>query len=54
MSLGIRGKILSILGAGIVGLGLISSISFIALTGDVREFEDILEHDVATLWQLAK
>ncbi len=48
MSIGLRGKLLAILGGGIIGLGLISGMSFVSLSHDVTEFEDILEHDVAT------
>lgn len=48
MSLGLRAKLMTILSAGILGLGIISAISFIALSGDIKEFENILEEDVAT------
>jgi methyl-accepting chemotaxis protein len=39
-------KLLSLLGAGIIVLGLISTISFVSLSSNVTEFEDILKHDV--------
>ena len=47
MSIGLRGKLLAILGGGIISLGLISGMSFVSLSHDVTAFEDILEHDVA-------
>jgi methyl-accepting chemotaxis protein len=39
-------KLLSLLGAGIIALGLISAISFVSLSSNITEFEDILIHDV--------
>ena len=48
MSLGIKGKLLSILAGGIIGLGIISSASFISLSRDVGDFENILQNDIQT------
>lgn len=48
MSLGIKGKLLSILAIGIIGLGIISASSFISLSRDVTDFENILQNDIAT------
>ncbi len=47
MSMGLRGKLLAIIGSGILGLGLVSAVSFISLSSNVSEFEDVLSHDVA-------
>ncbi len=47
MSMGLKGKLLAIIGSGILGLGLVSAFSFISLSSDVAEFEDVLSHDVA-------
>jgi methyl-accepting chemotaxis protein len=47
MSIGLKGKLLAIIGSGILGLGLVSSFSLISLSSDVSEFEDVLSHDVA-------
>ena len=46
MKFGLRGKLLSILGVGVIGLGIVSALSFISLSSDVSEFEEILQHDV--------
>ncbi len=48
MSMGLRAKLLAIIASGILGLGLISAISFFSLSGSVSEFEDVLDRDVAT------
>jgi len=45
--MGLRGKLLAIIGSGILGLGLVSAVSFISLSSNVSEFEDVLSHDVA-------
>jgi methyl-accepting chemotaxis protein len=54
MTLGLRGKLLSIIGGGIIGLGLVSASSFISLSNDVTEFEDILTHDVEASLEASK
>ena len=48
MSMGLRTKLLAIIGAGILGVGIISGVSFLSLSAHVTEFEDVLEHDVAS------
>ncbi|MGB3666422.1 MAG: methyl-accepting chemotaxis protein [Bermanella sp.] len=47
MSLGLRGKLLAIIGSGIIGMGIISGVSFLSLSDKVHEFEGVLDHDVA-------
>ncbi len=47
MSMGLRAKLLTIIGSGILGLGLVSAFSFVSLSGNINEFEEVLEHDVA-------
>jgi methyl-accepting chemotaxis protein len=47
-------KLLSVLGAGIIALGLISAISFVSLSTNIAEFEDILEHDVETTLEVSR
>lgn len=54
MVLMLRTKLLALLGAGIFGLGLISAISFVSLSSDVTEFEDILAHDVEASLEASK
>ena len=48
MSMGLRAKLLIIIGTGILGVGIISGISFISLSNQVTEFEEVLDHDVAS------
>jgi len=48
MSMGLRTKLLTIIGSGILGLGLVSAFSFVSLSGSVNDFEEVLAHDVAT------
>lgn len=48
MSFGLRAKLLAIIGVGILGVGIISGVSFLSLSGKVTEFEDVLDHDVAS------
>jgi len=48
MSMGLRTKLLTIIGSGILGLGLVSAFSFVSLSGNVNDFEEVLAHDVAT------
>lgn len=48
MKLGIQRKLLTILGVGIVGLGIISIVSFSSLSQDVADFEDILNKDAVS------
>ena len=47
MSMGLRAKLLAIIGSGILGLGLVSAFSFTSLSGNIGEYEDVLGHDVA-------
>ena len=47
MSMGLKGKLLAIIGSGILGLGLVSAFSFTSLSNNVTEFEEVLSHDVA-------
>jgi methyl-accepting chemotaxis protein len=42
----LQAKLLSVLGAGLGALGIISILSFMSLSSDVSEFEDILAHDM--------
>lgn len=46
MAIGLRAKLLTLLGAGIFSLGIISAISFYSLSEDVVSYEGILEHEV--------
>ena len=46
MSLSIRGKLLSIVGIGVIGVGLISVFSFLSLSQKVTAFEELLHHEV--------
>jgi len=48
MSMGLRTKLLTIIGSGILGLGLVSAFSFVSLSGNINDYEDVLAHDVAT------
>jgi methyl-accepting chemotaxis protein len=48
MSMGLRSKLLAIIGTGILGVGIISGISFLSLSDKVSEFEGVLDHDVAS------
>ncbi len=48
MSVGLRAKLLAIIGVGILGVGVISAISFLSLSSKVTEFENVLSHDVAS------
>ncbi|MFT5592272.1 MAG: methyl-accepting chemotaxis protein [Oceanicoccus sp.] len=48
MSMGLRTKLLAIIGTGILGVGIISGISFLSLSNKVTEFESVLGHDVAS------
>jgi methyl-accepting chemotaxis protein len=48
MSVGLRAKLLAIIGVGILGVGVISAISFLSLSSKVTEFESVLSHDVAS------
>ncbi len=48
MSMGLRTKLLTIIGSGILGLGLVSAFSFVSLSGNIGDFEEVLAHDVAT------
>ncbi len=50
----LRTKLLAIIGAGIFGLGIISAISFISLSSNVTEFEEILGHDVEASLEASK
>ena len=45
-SAGLQTKLLSIIGLGILGLGLISVLSFFSLSDRIGEFENVLAHDV--------
>ncbi len=45
-SAGLRTKLLAIIGCGILGLGLVSVLSFFSLSNRVSEFEHVLAHDV--------
>ena len=45
-SAGLQTKLLAIIGIGILGLGLISVLSFSSLSNRVAEFEAVLAHDV--------
>lgn len=46
MSLSIRGKLLSIIGVGVIGVGLLSVVSFLSLSQKVTAFEELLHHEV--------
>jgi methyl-accepting chemotaxis protein len=46
MGLMLRTKLLGLLGAGILTLGLISAISFISLSANVSEFKEVLSYEV--------
>ncbi len=46
MSMGLRAKLLAIIGSGVICLGLVSALSFISLSNDVTKFEGVLSHDV--------
>jgi methyl-accepting chemotaxis protein len=46
--MGLRAKLLAIIGSGILGVGIISGISFLSLSDQVSEFEDVLGQDVAS------
>lgn len=48
MSMGLRGKLLAIIGAGILGVGIISGISFLSLSNKVTQFENLLGHEMAS------
>lgn len=47
MTMGLRYKLLAIIGAGILGVGIISGISFLSLSQKVSQFEDVLNQEVA-------
>ena len=46
MSIGLRTKLLTIIGVGIISLGLMSAFSFMSLSSNVTEFEELLKKDV--------
>lgn len=46
MAVSLRGKLLSIIAGGVVGVGLISVFSFISLAGKVNTYDDLLNQDV--------
>lgn len=46
MALNLQNKLLGIIAAGIIAVGLISGASFLSLSGDVKEFEEVLGKDV--------
>lgn len=47
MSIGLRTKLLSVLGAGIIGLGVIAGICFSMLSKSVNNFESLVHEEVA-------
>jgi len=47
MAFKLQAKLLALMGAGILGLGIISIVSFMSLSSDVTEFENILNEDVS-------
>ncbi|WP_396587288.1 methyl-accepting chemotaxis protein [Bermanella sp. R86510] len=46
MVFNLQTKLLSIIGAGIIGIGVVSAISFLSLSDNVNKFEEVLASDV--------